>query len=137
MLSAFIGLSSVGLLIILISAGLFFKAKSGLSKRNLQPVRTVKTLEQLKGALSKPDLQPALKRTGTSQPGSPQLQSEVEQAQAQMGQALHELGRQLSPHEMKERVKHRIESEPYSAGVFAMVAGLLSGLLVRRRSRRA
>jgi hypothetical protein len=136
MFAAFVGLSGVGLLVVLIGAALLFKAKSDLAKRNLQPVRTVATLQQLKTEHSEANLQSAATRAAT-QSGSAKIQAEVEQTEAQMGQALSELGHRLSPHEIRERVKHRIESEPYSAGVFAMIAGLVSGLLVRRKFRRA
>jgi ElaB/YqjD/DUF883 family membrane-anchored ribosome-binding protein len=140
MLAAFVGLSSVGLLIILVGSGLLFKAKSALAKRSIKPVHITGSLQEIKSEQYKTGYQSVSKLTASpsSTPSaSANPKSEVEEAKAQMGQALHDLRSRLSPHEMKERVKHRIESEPYSAGVFAMVAGLLSGLLVRRRSRRA
>src|SRR5215472_3102530 len=40
MLAAFVGLSSIGLLIILVGTGLLFQAKSALAKRNVKPVRS-------------------------------------------------------------------------------------------------
>ncbi len=136
MFAAFVGLSSVGLLVILIGAGLLLKAKADLAKRNLEPVRTAATLQEMQGEHSEAAHQSAAERAVT-QSGSAKIQAEVEATEAQMGEALHELGRRLSPHQLKERLKYRIESEPYSAGVFAMVAGLVSGLLVRRKFRRA
>ena len=140
MFAAFVGLSSVGLLIVLVGSGLLFKAKNALAKRSVKPVHSAASLQEMKSERAETVYQSLAKRVASpSAPpsASAKPQSEVEQAQAQMGQTLHELRSRLSPHEMKERVKHRIESEPYSAGVFAIVAGLVSGLLVRRRHRRA
>jgi hypothetical protein len=140
MLAAFVGLSSVGLLIILVGAGLLFKAKSALAKRNVKPVHVAGSLQETKSDHYKTSFKSAAKLVpspSATPSASAKPKVEVAEAQAQMEQALHELKNRLSPHEMKERVKHRIESEPYSAGVFAIVAGLVSGLLVRRRHRRA
>ena len=139
MLAAFVGLSSVGLMNILVGTGLLFKAKNALAKRNIRPAHSASSLQEMKSeqyetgyrSVSKLAASPSVTASASMKP-----KSEVEEAKAQMGQALQELKSRLSPHEMKERVKHRIESEPYSAGVFAIVAGLLSGLLVRRRFRR-
>jgi hypothetical protein len=140
MLAAFVGLSSVGLVIILVGSGLLFKAKSSLAKRNIKPVHVTGSLQEIKSEQYKTGYQSVSKLAASPSSipsASANPKSEVDEAKAQMGRALHELRSRLSPHEMKERVKHRIESEPYSAGVFAIVAGLISGLLVRRRSRRA
>ena len=65
------------------------------------------------------------------------MQPRVEATEDQLGKTLDELARRLDPHYIKDRVKSCISEKPFQAGFLAAVAGLLSGLLIRRRFRRA
>jgi len=47
------------------------------------------------------------------------------------------LGRRLNPSHINAEVKARISANPYRLGSIAMVAGLVSGLLIQRRRRHA
>jgi len=68
---------------------------------------------------------------------SAEIQAQVEKTEEQMSETLDELGRRLSPHHINQEIKHRIQERPYRAGLIAMAAGVLSGMMVRRRFQKA
>jgi hypothetical protein len=50
---------------------------------------------------------------------------------------LDELNQRVSPKYINARVKQRLQANPYPAGLIAMGAGLVGGLLLMRRRARA
>jgi hypothetical protein len=54
-----------------------------------------------------------------------------------MSETPGEPGRRLSPRYLSMRLKNKISVRPYTSGFIAEVTGLFSGLLLRRKFRRA
>ena len=54
-----------------------------------------------------------------------------------MSETLDELGYRLSPQHINQQIKQRIAARPYRSGLIAAFMGLFSGLLLKRRFRRA
>ncbi len=137
-LAGFIGLGAIGLVTIVIGCVLLFKGLKTISSESLAPQRTMYTLQELKGTPASspaaPAEQPAEKEEKVS---SAEMQHRVEDTENRMGEALDELGRRLSPQHINAQVKERIRSNPYRSGAIAMVAGIVSGFLLKRRFRHA
>ncbi len=131
--AAFLGLAVIGLVIIAVGCVLLLKGLKTLSQESLAPQRTIYTLQELKGqpvpsaASGKPE----------SKPSSAEMQERVEATENRMGETLDELGRRLSPQHINAQVKEQIRSNPYGAGLVAMIAGIVSGLFLRRKLRHA
>jgi len=133
--ASFLGLFGVGLVVIGISGGLLLKGIKALRTESLAPDRTLVTLKELKGNPNQtPSPKPAEKEPRLS---SKEMQTRVEATEDQLGETLDELARRLDPHYINDRVKRRIGEKPLHAGFLAAGAGLLSGVLIRRRFRRA
>lgn len=130
-LAAFVGLAIIGLVVAGIGAIMLLKGAKTLSKESLAPQRTLQTLQELKSGQAAPS--PA----STEKPSSAEMQARVEATENRMGDTLDELGYRLSPQHINQQVKHRIQENPYRAGLIAIVAGLISGLLVRRKFHHA
>ncbi len=134
-LAGFIGLVAVGLVTIVVGSVLLLKGLKTISSESLAPERTVQTLQELKGpetfqATPAPP-QPEEK------PSSEEMQQRVEATENRMGETLEELGRRLSPQHINEQVKGKIRANPYRTSLVAMLAGILSGFLLRRKFRHA
>jgi hypothetical protein len=134
MLAGFIGLGAIGLLVVIIGAVLLVMSMKTLSHESLKPKRTLHTLKELKSGPA--PLPPELK-SPTGKPSSEELQTRVEATENRLSLTLDELGARLSPQHINAQVKRKIQAKPYRAGLFAMGAGLISGLIVRRRFRHA
>jgi hypothetical protein len=50
---------------------------------------------------------------------------------------MQELANRLSPSQINAEVKQKLRANPYGAGMAAVLAGLISGLLLTRRTRHA
>lgn len=133
-LANFIGLAGIGLVVIVVGCVLLFKGIKTISQESLAPQRTLHTLQELKG-------HPQGVTNGSTEskghPSSEELQARVEATENRMGETLDELGYRLSPQHINSEVKQRIQANPYRAGMIAMGAGLLSGLVLRRKFRHA
>jgi len=68
---------------------------------------------------------------------SREMQARVEATEGELGATLDELGHQLSPAEISDRMKRRIQADPYRSSLIALGAGILSGIRLQRRRRRA
>jgi len=138
LMAAFVGMAVIGLLVMLVGAAFIAKAVSSFKKESLAPERSLKTLQELKGGHLPSASHPAEhEKREEPKRSSAELQAEVERTEAEMGETLDELGYRLSPHHINERIKTRIAERPYRAGMIAMFAGLISGMMVRRRFQRA
>lgn len=133
--AAFLGLGIVGLLATAIGCALLLHGLSTLSHESLAPERTLHTLQELKGTRSV--AQPAFPNEAAGKASSAEMQARVERTENRVGETLEALGQRLSPQHINEELKHRIQANPYRAGLFAMLAGVASGLLLRRRPRHA
>ena len=120
----------MGLLVVLIGAAFIAKAISTLSKESLAPKRTLHTLQELKGGESKPEPKQHETESG---PTSQQLEAQVEATEAQMAETFEELGERLSPRYLNAQLKQQIQTRPYRVGLYAVLAGFLSGLILKRR----
>ncbi len=133
--AAFVGLGAMGLVVIAVGCVLLLKGLKTLSSQSLAPQRTIYTLQELKG--SAPAQGPTQESQPASKPSSAEMQSRVEATENRMGETIDELGRRLSPQYMKAKVQDSIEANPYRSGLIALGAGVLSGLFLRSRFRRA
>src|SRR5262249_44605078 len=111
------------------------KAIGSFKKESLAPDRSIHALQELKGG----HLPRASEEHDAEKPkrSSAEIEAEVERTEQEMGETLDELGRRLSPRHINERIKSQISERPYKAGLIAMLAGLISGMMVRRRFQRA
>ena len=132
-LAGFIGQAGIGLITIAIGGVLLLKAVKSISKESLAPERTIATLQELKG-------EPSSGPTGEPEApkgSSEEIQARVEATENRLGQTLSEIGRRLSPSHINAEVKERISAKPYSSGLIAMIVGIVSGLMLRRKLRHA
>jgi ElaB/YqjD/DUF883 family membrane-anchored ribosome-binding protein len=120
--------------VVTISIGtiLLLKGLKTIQNESLAPEKTIQTLKELKGGPVEVPMS-----AEQEHPSSSQMQMRVEQTESRMGETLDELGRRLSPSHINAEVKARISANPYRSGLIAMVAGVLSGFLLRRRLRHA
>lgn len=131
LLAAFVGLALVGVLVCVIGGFLTLKGLRMLSKARLAPERTIRTLQELKGAQSlRP---PTSKGKPGATPSSQEMEARVQATENRIGETLDELGRRLSPQHVNAEVKRRIQANPYRSGFIAMGAGLIGGLFVRKK----
>jgi len=138
LMAAFFGMAVIGLLVILVGAAFIAKAVSAFKKESLAPERSIQAFQELKGGhLPKTEHHQKEEEHEELKRSSAEIQAEVERTEEEMGETLDELGRRLSPHHINEQIKNRIAERPYRAGLIAMLAGLLSGIMVRRKFQRA
>jgi Putative Actinobacterial Holin-X, holin superfamily III/Protein of unknown function (DUF3618) len=137
-LATFLGLVVIGLVVALIGAAFIFKALSVFKKESMAPQRTLHTLKELKGGEKMETANPKEHDQEEEMKfSSEELEDQVEQTEYQMGQTLDELGRRLSPKYINARIKGRLQRNPYRAGLVAIAAGVISGLLLRRKFQHA
>jgi len=134
-LSQFIGLAIIGLVVAGAGTGMLMAALKKLSAESLAPKRTLHTLQELRGE------EVNIKKTHTEREkpkrSSAELEKQVERTEARIGYTLDEMIDRVSPRRVRARVKARLQEKPYQAGLIAMVAGIVSGLMVRRKFVRA
>ena len=134
-LAGFIGLAGVGIVIIAIGAAFLMTGLKAFSKESLAPEKTIHTIQRLKGSeaqvQAKPEPEPAEKVS------SAEIQAKVIATEDRMTGELSELGERLTPRHLNEQVKHQISEKPYYSAAVAMVAGLVSGLFLRRATTRS
>jgi hypothetical protein len=134
-LSGFLGLVIIGGLVIATGCMLLLKGLKTLKKEGLAPERTIRTLQELKG---NGPAQPTVAKTeALPAPSSAEMQVRVEATEDRMVDTIDELGRRLSPQHINAEIKQRIQANPYRSGLIAMGAGLISGLFLRGKLRRA
>ncbi len=137
-LAGFIGLAAIGLLTIIAGCVLLLKGLKSLSKESVAPQRTVQTLQELRGSAPASPMTTHYEPTEKEEkPSSEEMQKRVEATENRMGDKLEELGRRLSPQHINAQVKNRIRANPYRTGLIAMVAGVFSGMFLRRKFRHA
>ena len=135
-LAGFVGLAAIGLVTSALGSVCLLQALKSISMESLAPVRTVHTLQELKGTET---TNPHTSTPPESQQkaSSEEIQQRVEETENRMGETLEELGRRLSPQHINTQVKAKISANPYRSGLIAIVAGIFSGLLLRRKFRHA
>lgn len=127
--AAFLGMAVIGLVVTAIGCVMLLKGMKTLSSESLAPRRTIHTMQEWKGTKAPSDSQ----LRPEEKPSSAEMQARVEATETKMGATLDELGERLSPQHINAELKYRIQTNPYRTGVFVMIAGFLSGLLLRRR----
>jgi len=137
LLACFLGLLFISLLVLAVGGGFVLKGVNAFRKESLAPNRTLVTLKDLRGQL--PHQAPQTESPDGKEPkvSSAEMQAQVQATEGQMGETLDELARRLDPQYINEKVKRRIREKPLRAGLMAVGAGLVSGLMLRRRLRRA
>ncbi len=133
-LAGFVGIGSIGLLVIIIGCVLLLSAVKKISSHSVAPQRTIETIQELRTGGQPLPVKPEPPKP---QPSSAQLQAQVEATEGRLGATVEELGHRMSPSHINAQVKGKIRERPYSSGLVAAGAGILSGLLLRRRFRRA
>jgi hypothetical protein len=130
--AGFLGLATIGLLVMVIGGAMIFKGVKTISRESLAPQRTLQTLQELKGSppSSAPSEEPSQRAS------SAELQNRVEATEQHLGETLDELGHRFNPQYVNAVVKNRIQSTPYQAGLIALGAGLIGGLWLTRRPHR-
>ena len=136
LLATFLGLAGIGLVPVVAGGALILKGISAMKAESLAPQRTLQTLQELKAGPM--DQQPKpVAMPPKPKPSSQEMQSQVEDTEAQIGETLEALRDRLNPRNINVRIKRRIQVHPYRNGLFAMGAGVLGGLAIRRRFHRA
>lgn len=136
LLAGFIGFAGIGLLVIGIGCAVLFKGLAAIKSNGIAPQRTIQTLQDLKGGADvyavghehQEDVEEEQKSVS-----SEVMQERVEDTENRLGETLHELGRRLSPAHINSQVKRKIQTNPYRSGLIAAVAGVLSGVILRRK----
>jgi hypothetical protein len=136
LLAQFIGLGIVGLLIAGAGTAFLLTAMKAISKESLVPERTVHTLRELSGKPGEPMKKSEVEAL-TPKVSSAELEKRVERTEQHIEQTIEELGRRVKPSYIKLRIKNRLKRNPYRNGFIAMGMGVLSGLIVKARMRRA
>jgi hypothetical protein len=132
LLASFLGLLFICLLTAGIGGFLVLRGLHEIKHQSLAPKRTLQTLKDLQGGkIHSGQPEPAQPHS----PSSKEMQARVEATEGRMGETLDELGRRLDPHYLNEQVKFRIQENPFGAGLVAMAAGVISGLLLQRRRK--
>jgi hypothetical protein len=131
LLASFLGLLFIGLLTAGIGGFLILRGLHEIKHQSLAPKRTLQTLKDLQGG----KIHGGHSEPAAYKPSSEEMQARVQATEGRMGETLDELGRRLDPHHLSEQVKFRIHENPFGAGLIAMVAGVISGLLLQRRRK--
>jgi hypothetical protein len=131
--AVFVGVTAVGLLVGGVGSVMVLKAIKTLRKGEFTPQHTLHELKKLRGADfdAAPEPKPAPERKANSE----ELHARAEATEKQMADAIQELTYRFSPSEINQRVRNKIGDQPYSAGLMAAVAGLVSGIVVSRHGR--
>jgi len=137
MFASFLGLLFIGLVTIASGGAFILKGLGELRKQSLAPERTMQTLQDLKGTKAKIKTEAPNRLPPEPGPSSEEMQTRVEATEAEMGQTLDELTYRLDPRRLNAKVKSRIQEKPLKAGLIALGAGLLSGIMLKGRSRHA
>ena len=135
-MAEFIGVGAIGLIIAGVGAIFLMKALSEISKESLVPERTVHTLQELRGK-KELTIKPAEAKAITPKVSSQELEKRVERTEERIGETIEELGRRVKPSYIKARIKQRVSEKPYRNSLIAMAVGVVSGLFVRAKLRRA
>ena len=134
LIANFLGLIIIGVVVAGTGAALLLKGIKALSQSSLALERTLHTLQELRTA--EPAKPAEQKSEPEPQASSSEIQARVEATENRMGENLDELGRRLSPRHINRQIQRRIQTNPYRSGVIAMVAGLFSALVLRRKFTR-
>jgi hypothetical protein len=136
LMAEFVGIGAMGLIVVAVGSVFLMKALSAISKESLVPERTVHTLQELRGKESQ-TLKPAEAEVIAPKVSSKELEKRVERTGERMGETIEELGECVKPSYIKARIKARVSERIYRNGLIAMGVGVLSGLMVRAKLRRA
>jgi len=136
LMAEFIGVGAIGLIIAGTGAIFLMKALSEISKESLVPERTVHTLQELRGK-KEITIKPAEAKAITPKVSSQELEKRVERTEERIGETIEELGRRVKPSYIKARINQRVSEKPYRNSLIAMAVGVVSGLFVRAKFRRA
>ena len=130
LLAAFLGLFLLGLIVAGVGGFMVMGALKSLKQESLAPEKTIETLKNLK------ETPETYESSAEGQkPTSDEIQGEVYATEGRVGETLDELGYRLSPRRLNAQLKHKIQEQPYRLGAFAMIAGVVSGLLLMRKAR--
>ena len=133
LLAAVVGLSAIGLIVILVGFVMIFKGVKAFSSESLIPERTIATIQHLKGtAVDKPQEQ--VKQKDKTPKRSPlELEQDVLATEDRIGQTLKEIAYRTSPARTKDQAVKHIRSHPYQWSFIALGGGLLGSYLVARK----
>jgi hypothetical protein len=138
LLAGVTGLGAIGLVVVAIGLVMVLKAVKTFSKESLTPQRTLTTLQEIKGSsIPAAEEHWIEKEKPEDKPSSAELQGRVEHTETRLSGTLEEIGERLSPAHINNEVKARISAKPYQAGAIAMIAGLFSGWLIKRKINHA
>lgn len=136
LLAQFIGLGFIGLVIAGSGAFVLMKAIKAISAESMVPQRTVHTLQELRGKEPEP-LKKSEVEVIKPKVSSEDLERRVEHTEARMNETLNELGRRMKPSYFNAQIKGRLRQKPYRNSLVAIGLGILSGIAVRAKIRRA
>lgn len=132
------GLGAIGLLVILVGVAMLLKGMKTLSASSLVPERTLDTIKHLKSEEDGAQTQVRKKDTKDEQPEpSPEeLEKEVLATEDRIGETIEEIIYRTSPARAKDLAVKNIHAHPYTWSALALGSGLVSSLLLSRRTGR-
>jgi hypothetical protein len=138
-MAGFLGLGSVGLLVLVIGSVMLLKGVKSLSRESLTPEKTVQTLKELRGSDDEDHYAENYteEENGENEPSTDELQARVEATENRMGETLDEIGYRMSPSHINAEVKTKLQENPYRYGLVALGVGVASGLMLRSKLRKA
>jgi hypothetical protein len=132
------GLGAIGLLVILVGVAMLLKGMKTLASSSLVPERTIDTIKHLKSEEYDLQTQSRKKDEKDARPEqSPEeLEKEVLATEDRIGETIEEIIYRTSPVRAKDLAVKNIHAHPYTWSAFALGSGLVSSLLLGRRTGR-
>ena len=133
------GLGVIALLVVGIGGALVGKAIAGFKKSgSVAPTKAIDTLKQLKGESSRWTPDDVLeddekKEKEEHKPSSDEIKAGVLVTETMLADTASEIRRRVSPKYVNQRVKAKFCEHPYRWNVVAMVSGVASGFLLKRK----
>lgn len=130
-----IGLGGVGLAVVLVGAAMVLKGIKAFSTSSIAPRRTIETIKHLNGADATEQPKPVKIKRETPKRSPDELKNEVLATEDHIGATLGEIAYRANPARLKDRANEDIRIHPYTWSVAALGSGLVTSLLLLRRSR--
>jgi hypothetical protein len=129
------GLGFLALLVVAIGGILIGKALARLKESaSVAPDKAIETLKQLRGAES-PQRMPdeKLEEGDERKPSSDEIKAGVLLTETLLQDTASEIQRRVSPKYVNQKVKAKFREHPYRWNMVAMVSGVASGFLLKRK----
>jgi hypothetical protein len=135
-LATVIGLGGIGLIVVLVGVVMVLKGLKAFSSGSLAPQRTIDTIKHLNGKDSIEHATHVMesKKEEVPKRSPDKLKEEVLATEEHIGATLDEIAYRASPVRLKRRADAGIHMHPYTWSLAALGGGLVTSMLVMRRT---